>query len=145
MAIDMVDELLTDLEKTADSLAMEAEENKEDSEARELGEIVSKLAMGARTRRRMKKTEEPEKEEDEGDEEIDVDFPGEMPEGWGYNRGRQEIVCPHGVGHYAPWADRSTHGCDGCCADLEEPRHEEWDAALKAAKQIEKDRGRDIE
>jgi len=57
----------------------------------------------------------------------------EMPDGWGYLEARQEIVCPHGVGHYAPFADKSTHGCDGCC------NGEEWEKAVKAAKKKEKE------
>lgn len=56
-----------------------------------------------------------------------------MPEGWGYLEGRQEIMCPHGVGHYAPWAGKSTHGCDGCC------NGEEWEKAVEAAREIKND------
>lgn len=63
----------------------------------------------------------------------------EMPEGWGYLEGRQEIICPHGVGHYAPFANRSTHGCDGCCNALDSEEDEDWEQAVQAAREREEE------
>lgn len=53
----------------------------------------------------------------------------ELPENWSYNPGREELVCPHGVGHYLPWASRSVHGCDGCCGG------DEWGHAVETLKE----------
>ena len=41
------------------------------------------------------------------------------------NLGRNEIECPHGVGH-----GQHIHGCDGCCGD------ESYEGAFKMLKGI---------
>lgn len=66
----------------------------------------------------------------------------EMPEGWSYNKERQEIICPHGVGHYAPWSNRDTHGCDGCCVISPGDEEDNWAEALRTARKIHKSGGR---
>lgn len=40
-------------------------------------------------------------------------------ETWDYSSMREELYCPHGVGHPVPWSDKETHGCDGCCSEEE--------------------------
>lgn len=41
----------------------------------------------------------------------------ELPDGWKYNKVREELYCPHNVGHPVPWSDKVVHGCCGetCC------------------------------
>jgi len=51
-----------------------------------------------------------------------------------YSRYRKEIYCKHGVGHPAPWSEKSVHGCCGCCGK------EEWE---EKADRIKEELGND--
>lgn len=49
-----------------------------------------------------------------------------FPQGWRWDRGIMERICPHGIGHPDPdeyklisFPSYMAHGCDGCCTLFE--------------------------
>jgi len=54
----------------------------------------------------------------------------ELPDGWKFSKYREELYCPHGVGHPIPQSTKSVHGCcQNLCCDPDSDS--EWQEAVQ--------------